>query len=484
MNITLQSYTYNLKLSTRKYLVPFGLYMIDKKIFERQPPRILSVTDLTKSIRGLLETEFPFVSVLGEISNLRQPFTGHLYFTLKDSESQVKAVLFKQQARYLPCRPEDGMQVVCRGRVSVYEPRGEYQIVVDYIDFKGAGTLQVALEKLKNRLAAEGLFEESHKKQLPFLPESIALITSPAGAAVFDFLKVADARFPGIIIEIFPVRVQGPEAADEITAALEQLNARRKAQVIVLCRGGGSLEDLWPFNEEKVARAIYASPIPVVSAVGHEVDFTIADFVADYRAPTPTAAAEAVMPDKKALRDRLFFIKERMAGAMTNKIDGHRRTIAIHLRMLRDPSSLLVHFRLRLDHSLEALVRATDNQLRTKQDQVQTHLNRLQQHSPAQLLLYRRQQVTELERRLKNAVTTTLDRKKMQLEKTAALLDAVSPLAVLGRGYAIARTGPERKVLRNSAQVKPGDDLEILLHKGKVDCKVAKTTPHGGKANN
>lgn len=451
-------------------------------MLERRPPRILSVTDLTRSIRGLLETEFPFVSVLGEISNLRQPFSGHLYFTLKDSESQVKAVLFKPQARYLPCRPEDGMQVVCRGRLSVYEPRGEYQIIVDYIDFKGAGTLQVAFEKLKNRLATEGLFEKSHKKKLPFLPECIALITSPAGAAIFDFLKIAGARFPGIPIEIFPVRVQGPEAADEIAEALEQVNARGKAQVIVLCRGGGSLEDLWPFNEEKVARAIYASSIPVVSAVGHEVDFTVADFVADYRAPTPTAAAEAVMPGKKALRDKLFLTKERMAGAMVNKIDAHRRRIAIHLKMLRDPSSLLAHFRLRLDHTMEALVRAVGNQLSTKQDQTQALLNRLHQHSPAHQVIYSRQQVTELERRLKSAVIATLDRKRMQLEKTAALLDAVSPLAVLGRGYAIARTLPGRKVVKNSAQVKPGDDLELLLHKGKVDCKVTKTTPHGEKA--
>ena len=257
-------------------------------------PRILTVTELTRSIRGILETEFPFITVSGEISNLRQPYSGHVYLTLKDENSQIKAVLFKLQQKYLRELPADGQKVICRGRISVYEPRGEYQLIIDYLERLGTGELQVAFGMLKQKLADEGLFDPVTKKEIPRFPARIALVTSPEGAALHDFLKVALERYPSQPIEIFPVRVQGKEAATEITNALVQLNQLQRSEVIVLCRGGGSIEDLWPFNEESVARAIYASHIPVVSAVGHEIDYTIADFVADLRAPTPSAAAETI----------------------------------------------------------------------------------------------------------------------------------------------------------------------------------------------
>ncbi len=289
--------------------------------------QVQSVSELTRSIRGLLETQFSFVTVTGEISNMRRPYSGHLYFTLKDADAQIKVVLFKNQQRYLSAPLQDGEQVICRGRISVYEPRGEYQIIADFVENQGTGTLQIAFDRLKKRLDAEGLFDADRKKELPFLPEKIFLVTSPSGAALFDFLNIAATRFPGVPIVIFPVRVQGDGAAEEISRAISLLNSREKSGVIVLCRGGGSLEDLWAFNEEQVAYAIEASQLPVVSAVGHEVDFTIADFVADHRSPTPTAAAKDVLPDGEALRQHLEALQARITNGMTRKIESLRQKI-------------------------------------------------------------------------------------------------------------------------------------------------------------
>ncbi|MCA1766468.1 MAG: exodeoxyribonuclease VII large subunit, partial [Desulfobulbaceae bacterium] len=302
---------------------------------------IQSVSELTRSIRGLLETQFPFVTVTGEISNLRKPYSGHLYFTLKDQDAQLRAVLFKQQQRYLDIRPENGQQIICRGRVSVYEPRGEYQLLIDSMEAQGEGRLQIAFEQLKIDLERQGLFEQSVKKPLPFLPDKVSLITSPQGAAVHDFLRMAENRYPGLPIEIIPVRVQGEGAGAEISKALYFLNEQQTTDVIVLCRGGGSLEDLWAFNEESLARAIYVSKIPVVSAIGHEIDFTISDFVADYRAATPSAAAEAVIPDKKALQQRIRRAEYNLSSNLTRINDRYRFRVDTRKRMLGDPSLLL-----------------------------------------------------------------------------------------------------------------------------------------------
>ena len=259
-------------------------------------PAILTVSQISRSIRTLLEGEFRFISVSGEISNLSRPYSGHSYFTLKDEGAQLRAILFKGQQRFLAKDINDGQQVICHGRISVYEPRGDYQLIVDSIDFHGAGALQLQFEKLKNRLAVEGLFDQARKKMIPMFPRKIVLITSPTGAAVHDFLKVWRNRQWGATIQIFPVRVQGIGAAEEIAAAIATVNRELDSDIIVLCRGGGSLEDLWAFNEECVARAIADSTLAIVTAIGHEVDFTIADFCADLRAPTPTGAAEQIIP--------------------------------------------------------------------------------------------------------------------------------------------------------------------------------------------
>lgn len=444
-------------------------------MFESYHNKIQSVSDVTRSIKGLLEIEFPFITVLGEISNLRRPYSGHIYFTLKDHTAQLKAVMFKPQQRYLALTPEDGREVICKGRISVYELRGEYQLIVDHIDFKGTGSLQAAFEELKNKLAEEGLFDESHKQPLPFLPERIALVTSPEGAAVHDFLKITNSRFAGVPIEIFPVRVQGDAATDEVVEALQIINERQTADVIVVCRGGGSIEDLWTFNEEKVARAIFNSAIPVVSAIGHEVDFTIADFVADYRAPTPSAAAEAVLPDKEILREKITALKKQLATAIILKLDDYHYLIDTYQRMLGDPTSLLDHFLLRLDHAQTCMVHALTSQLHFKKSNVERLTSRLFQQNPGQKLVHQKEYTKQLANQLKTMMALQLERKKAELQKNAALLDAVSPLAVLGRGYSIAKTIPAGKVIRDSSQVKKGTAVNVRLHKGEFDCEVTKT---------
>ncbi|UCE94252.1 MAG: exodeoxyribonuclease VII large subunit [Flavobacteriaceae bacterium] len=445
-------------------------------MFSLTTPKIFSVTELTRSIRGLLETEFPFVTVSGEISNLRQPYSGHLYFTLKDEAAQLKVVLFKTQQRYLPELPADGQQVICRGRISVYEPRGEYQLIVDYMERLGSGELQIAFEKLKQKLADEGLFEETHKKKIPTFPARIALVTSPEGAAVFDFLKMAQQRFSGQPIEIYPVHVQGDKAAPEICDALEVLNQRRSSEVVVLCRGGGSIEDLWPFNDERVARAIYSSEIPVISAIGHEIDYTIADFVADLRAPTPTAAAEATVPDKEILTERIHRFKQQLVDSVQQNINTQKHFIRMQRRILGDPRTLLTHSLLYLDNVQSSFINTFKTFLYQQKLQLDALNVRLNKQSPLQQLEYKEQWTRELARRLLVVIQKQLDKKKVRLLGAVTLLDAVSPLAVLGRGYAVVRSGPHEKppgeLIRSATQVDIGKQLEIILQRGKIATKV------------
>ena len=287
--------------------------------------RILTVSELTGQIKSLLENSFAFVWVCGEISNFRTPGSGHYYFTLKDASAQVAAVMFRNQNRQLKFLPADGMSIVGLGRISVYEPRGSYQIILEYVEPAGVGALQVAFERLKQRLAVAGYFDEHHKQRLPFLPHKISVITSPTGAVVHDIITVASRRFPNMPLQIVPVKVQGVGSEDEIASALELVNRRSDADVIILARGGGSLEDLQAFNSERVAMAIFTSRIPVVSAVGHETDVTIADFIADVRAPTPSAAAELVVPDKNELARRCIEIESKLHAIINNYLSSHNK---------------------------------------------------------------------------------------------------------------------------------------------------------------
>ena len=452
-------------------------------MLELPTPRILTVTELTRSIRGILETALPFVTVSGEISNLRRPYSGHLYYTLKDDSSQLKALLFKQQQKYLRELPEDGQEVICRGRISVYEPRGEYQLIVDYVERLGAGELQIAFETLKQKLADEGLFDQDPKKEVPAFPGRIALVTSPEGAALFDFLKIALHRFPSQPIEIFPVRVQGKEAAPEICNALATLNKRRRADVIVLCRGGGSIEDLWPFNEESVARAINASCIPVVSAIGHEIDFTIADFVADLRTPTPTAAAEAVVPNRQILSEQVQRLKLSLARSVSQTIQDKKHRVYMQQRMLGDPRSLITHNLLHLDNVYSSLIHGYRKYLYGSSIQLGDLTGKLHKLSPVQQLTYKQQWTAELTKRLQNVILQHTDRKKSRLTAAIKLLEAISPLGVLGRGYAVVRSGPREKppgeLIHSIRQVSVGKNLEVILKEGKLECEVTEINKDG-----
>ncbi len=447
----------------------------------RNSVKVQTVTEVTRSIRGLLETGFNFISVAGEISNLRRPQSGHLYFTLKDREAQLKSVLFKPQQRYLSITPADGQAVICRGRISVYEARGEYQLLVDTMEAMGAGDLQAEFEQLKNRLATEGLFDLTRKRPLPLLPERVSLVTSPEGAAVHDFIRTAARRFSGLPLEIFPVRVQGDAAPDEIVEALHVLNLRKSSEVIVLCRGGGSLEDLRAFNTEKVARAIFTSTIPVVSAVGHEIDFTIADFVADYRAATPTAAAEAVIPERQELAARVARADQAMISSLTERLSTLSYRTVSQKRLLGDPSLLLHNVSLRLSKARLDLSGKLTAMLNRQGQKVGLLRSGLLEQSPDKQLAVKYQRSLELERRLRFAIILTIQHNRRLLGERSALLDSVSPLAVLGRGYTLTRQLPGRTLVRDSRQVTIGSRLELILQHGSLEAEVVAIADDAGK---
>lgn len=435
------------------------------------PPRLFSVTDLTKSIKGILESSFNLVTVVGEVSNLRIPLSGHLYFTLKDEGAQLRSVFFKMQQRYSTLELADGMQIICRGRISVYEARGEYQLIVDTVEQYGLGKLQQQFEQLKKRLLEEGLFAAEGKKPLPVFPSRIAVVTSPAGAAIHDFLRTAAERFRHFPIVIVPVRVQGVGAAAEIAAALELINASSLADLIVLCRGGGSIEDLWPFNEEIVARAIYRSAIPVVSGIGHETDFTIADFVADCRALTPTAAAETAVPSKKELSSALIRLTSSMARSQNIRLSSLVHHLKIARKNLSDPGSLLTRQTQRLDYQLEKFVYLMRFSLQRKSQHLRAAALAVSGQQPRQKIMAWQQKAEELSRRLEAGMQRVLLAAAERQQKARQLLVAVSPTAVLKRGYAVVRL-EDGSIIKNAEAVHPEDNIDILLHRGRLNATV------------
>ncbi|MHB8844840.1 MAG: exodeoxyribonuclease VII large subunit [Nitrospirota bacterium] len=388
---------------------------------------ILTVTQLTGQIKNLLEGTFPDVWVQGEISNLTVPQSGHVYFTLKDQQSQVKAVLFRSSQRHLKFTLQHGMQVICRGRVSVYEPRGEYQVIVEYVEPKGVGALQKAFEELKARLEKEGLFDRDRKKPLPLLPRRIGIVTSPTGAAIRDILRVIKRRHPKMEILIYPVPVQGADAAPSIVEALRYFNSEKNVDVVIVGRGGGSLEDLWAFNEEPVARAIFASHIPVISAVGHETDYTISDFVADLRAPTPSAAAEIVVESEAHLREGILTLQARLSSAMRQDLEQFRAAVRHAMRLLADPRKRLEQFSQRID---------------------------------------------ELYGRLGLGLRHHVRRDRALLTSLTGSLDHLNPLSILSRGYSVTRKMPDGMIVKNASDVGPGDMISTKLHKGEILSKV------------
>jgi len=439
--------------------------------------KIQTVSELTRSIKVLLENGFAFVAICGEISNLKRPYSGHLYFTLQDANAQIKAVLFKTQRRYLARDLADGHQVVCRGRISVYEPRGDYQLIVDSVEFAGSGDRQAAYEQLKERLYQEGLFAESYKKKFPLLPKGIALITSPRGAAIHDFLTVAARRSPSIPIEILPVAVQGESAAAEVRRAITTAIARNRCEVIVICRGGGSTEDLWPFNDEALARTVFQSPLPIVSAIGHEIDFTILDFVADHRAPTPTAAAEFVFPDQGQLAYQVRQHRLRQRAIVQDTLTNYQNRLALQNRLLGDPTRAINNLTMRIDFATNRLHQALSRRQAHRQQQLANQQTILTRHHPQAILTRHHNNITTLRGKLLELSQRHLERKIAAVRHFSSLIRSLSPLAILERGYAIVQRLPDKNIIRSGQETKTGDQLEIRLHEGRIGCEVKRIVP-------
>ncbi len=441
------------------------------------PAEILTVSRLNRAARELLETGLPHVWVDAEISNLARPGSGHLYFTLKDESAQVRCAMFRGQNRRLTFEPEDGQQVLVSARVSIYEPRGSYQLIVEHMEEAGEGLLRRRFDALKAQLDKEGLFDPALKRELPTLPGRIGIVTSPTGAAVRDILNVLGRRFPAVPVVIYPTAVQGENAAAGIVAALETANARKECDVIVLARGGGSLEDLWSFNEEIVARAIRASHIPIVTGVGHEVDFTIADFAADVRAPTPSGAAELVVPDSAEWLDRLGRLVGRNRRAAARMLaDTARRFAQLEGRLERaHPGARLRQSIQRTDELLARLKSSVIARITDRRLSAVSLARRLQAASPAVRIARSIQFRNALDQRLAAAMRHRIEQHRQRLAVAAAGLDARSPLATLNRGYAIVIDPQSGKVVRDASVLAPGDSVTGRLARGSFDATVTKS---------
>jgi exodeoxyribonuclease VII large subunit len=431
--------------------------------------RIYSVSELSLEIRSLFERQFPDVWVTGEVSNLRAAGSGHLYFTLKDETAQLRAVCFRNQARYLKFKPQDGLAVIARGRLSIYEARGEYQLYVEFLEPAGLGALQLAFEQLKQKLAAEGMFDPARKKPLPMLPRVIGVVTSPTGAVIQDILRVLHRRFRNINVSIYPVKVQGEGAALEIAQGIEYFNRKLPVDVVIVARGGGSMEDLWAFNEEVVARAIAASEIPVISAVGHETDFTIADFVADLRAPTPSAAAELVVHRKQDFVSELDDHARHLAQMMRLKLSEARQVLT-ELSMHNVFQRLATHIAeraQRVDDYVAALERWIRSRLNSARQEWLRASAGVVRYDFMRHLRLKRASLEEREQRFQNDIRRLLTERRNRLAQLETVLRERSPLTILQRGYSITRDA-EGKIIRDAAQIAIGADVSIHLAKGEL----------------
>ena len=426
---------------------------------------------LNETARHLLETELGNVWVEGEVSNLARPASGHVYFSLKDSGAQVRCAMFRTRNRAVGFEARDGMKVVAYGRVSLYTPRGDYQLIVEALEAAGEGLLRMRFEQLKRKLFEEGLFDAALKRPLPRWPRAIGVVTSASGAAVRDIITVLKRRCPALPVIIYPTSVQGEAAAAEIAAAIATANRRAECDVLIVGRGGGSLEDLWSFNEEIVARAIHASTIPVVSAVGHEVDFTIADMVADLRAATPSAAAELVSPDTLEIEARLQQSHQRLLKTMTQSLKRQQRELEqIQRRLISPRRRLELHFQ-RLDELLARLPNALTTQLSLKRSQLRALEARVASHSPRARLTSSKSELEHARHRLTAAMRRVLEQRDARLSRCEQLLRALGPGATLERGYAIV-TDASGQVLRDTREVEIGSVLTTRLARGRFDAEV------------
>ncbi|HWV16892.1 MAG TPA: exodeoxyribonuclease VII large subunit [Cellvibrio sp.] len=449
--------------------------MTPSDLFSPQSEReVITVSQLNRRAKQLLETHLPLLWIEGELSNVSVPSSGHWYFTLKDEQAQVRCAMFRNRNMAVRFRPQQGQHVLVRARVSLYEGRGDYQIIVEHMEEAGAGALQRAFDELKLKLAREGLFDEHLKKPLPPLPKHIAVITSPTGAAIRDILSVLGRRFPSIPVTVIPVAVQGKESAPQIVKAIALANRANLFDLVVLSRGGGSLEDLWPFNEEIVARAIHASELPIVSAVGHEIDFTIADFVADLRAPTPSAAAELIVPDGEDWLEKFIGYEVVLEEIIQRKLQYLQQKLQWLRSRLRHPKEKLEQQAQRLD-SLELRLRnAMQKILANYTHRINTLVIRQKPLHPEVRLVQLQGRLQQAQQRLGKAQQALFNRKQQRFSEAVRMLNTLSPLNTLERGYALVTLGDGKTPVVSSSQINPGDTVKTQLGKGEFTAVVKK----------
>jgi exodeoxyribonuclease VII large subunit len=447
-------------------------------LFEQH--KIYSVYDITSEIKHSLDT-FGIVWIQGEISNFKRHSSGHLYFSLKDQRAQIKAACFRNNNMYLKFRPEDGMEVVARGRLSVYEPRGDYQIIVEYMEPVGLGSLQLAFDQLKEKLRKEGLFDEAHKTPLPLLPKKVGIVTSPTGAAIRDMLRILKRRNASLDVIIYPAKVQGSGAAEEIAAGIRYLNSRSDIDVIIVGRGGGSIEDLWAFNEEIVAQAIFKSEIPLIAAVGHEVDYTIADFVADLRAPTPSAAAEMVSGARDDLRASVHSLRTRMVQAVRRGIEQRRLKLErlAHNRAFAVASNKIRDLQQRFDEGMLRMTQALEQFMRTVRHRERIFAMRLRAVDLFRIISHKKETLARNHQGLISGIKALLNSRRSRFEIAVGKINALSPLSILQRGFSLCRD-VRGAIIKDASAVSRGDRVRVTLAAGELECSVEGKSKEGG----
>lgn len=451
--------------------------MIDDTLLSRAAEReVLTVAQLNARAKRVLETQFPLVWVEGELSNFAAPRSGHWYFTLKDEHAQIRSAMFRSRNITTRCKPKDGLHVLLRARLSLFEERGDYQLIVDHMEEAGVGRLQRAFEQLKAKLAAEGLFDADRKQPLPQHPKHVGVITSASGAAIHDILTVFARRFPATVITLLPVAVQGAQAVPEVCDAIRDANRFAgqldpPLEVLIVGRGGGSLEDLWAFNDEKVARAIADSELPIVSAVGHEIDFSIADFVADVRAPTPSAAAEMLSPDQDVIAQRFDRMEQALAENILGLIYSQQEKVANLRRHIRHPGEKLAQQRMRIAHGEKVLINSMLNRLAALQHRIERADNIVSNNNPQVRVVQHQAQVAQYAKTLRHRIESLLAQRQAQLTMQAQVLNTVSPLATLQRGYAIVQD-KNNEIVRDAHAVQPGDAITARVANGSLLCTV------------
>lgn len=436
----------------------------------------ISVSELNRQAKSLLEHSFMSLRVTGEISNMVRASSGHWYFTLKDERAQVRCAMFRGRNAQVRFRPQEGSQVLCTAKVSLYEGRGDFQLIVDAMQEDGQGQLQQAFDQLKARLQAEGLFAQERKRPIPNHPRTVGVVTSATGAALHDILTAFERRYPGLQVNLYPTLVQGAEAADQIVAAIALANRHAQADVLIVGRGGGSLEDLWPFNEERVARAIIASDIPVVSAVGHEVDFSISDMVADLRAPTPTAAAELLSPDQRQIQQRLTQLQQGLQRRFDWQLKRQRERLAALRRQMRHPGDRIREQQQRCDDLEMRLQRAIQRRFELRRQRLAAAAARLELQNPVRLLGKQRERLSDLHARLATRIDALIERRRLQLGQKVGRLNAISPLATLERGYSLTQTD-SGELVRDARQLETGSTVRVRLQSGAFSAEVTGIEP-------